>query len=85
MANDHVHIIPREEQVDAIRVPSMFKDGFEKPRDDSNDDEPDLDVIVKPRPVSKWIVYSNTCAYIYYVENIYFYYKSISLFRIFIH
>ncbi|GFQ66100.1 protein polybromo-1 [Trichonephila clavata] len=49
-ANNHVHIVPREEQVDPIRVPSMFKDGFEKPKDESNDDEPDLDVVVKPRP-----------------------------------
>ncbi|GIY61633.1 protein polybromo-1 [Caerostris extrusa] len=49
-ANSHVHIVPREEQVDPIRVPSVFKDGFEKPKDESNDDEPDLDVIVKPRP-----------------------------------
>ncbi|KAG8184625.1 hypothetical protein JTE90_022674 [Oedothorax gibbosus] len=49
-ANDHLKLVAREEQVDAVRVPSMFKDGFEKPKDDSNDDEPDLDVVVKPRP-----------------------------------
>ncbi|XP_015918691.2 protein polybromo-1 isoform X3 [Parasteatoda tepidariorum] len=50
MANNHVNLVSREEQVDPIRVPSMFKDGFEKPKDDSNDDDPDLDVVDKPRP-----------------------------------
>ncbi|GFY58398.1 protein polybromo-1 [Trichonephila inaurata madagascariensis] len=49
-ANNHVHIVTREEQVDPIRVPSVFKDGFEKPKDEKDDDEPDLDVVVKPRP-----------------------------------
>ncbi|XP_054712195.1 LOW QUALITY PROTEIN: protein polybromo-1-like [Uloborus diversus] len=49
--NNYVHIVLREEQVDAVRVPSMFKDGFEKPKDESSDgDDPDIDVVLKPRP-----------------------------------
>ncbi|XP_035230777.1 protein polybromo-1-like isoform X3 [Stegodyphus dumicola] len=60
--NNYVHIVLREEQVDPIRVPSVFKDGFEKPKDESNDaDEPDLDVVNKPRPVNIDPTYNLVC------------------------
>ncbi len=30
----------------------MFKDGHAKPKDEGSDDDPDLDVLIKPRPVN---------------------------------
>lgn len=49
--NDHVHIVNREELVDPVRVPSVFKDGVERPKEEGLEtEEGDLDVVDKPRP-----------------------------------
>lgn len=50
--NDHIEIIAREEEIDPVRVPSVFKDQKDQGRKDDSDDDPDLDVLIKPRVVS---------------------------------
>lgn len=54
--NTHVNLVQRDELIDPVRVPSVFKDGNQKIKDDS-DDDPDLDVLIKPRPVSNYVLF----------------------------
>ncbi|XP_067123626.1 protein polybromo-1 isoform X3 [Centruroides vittatus] len=49
--NNYVSIVVREEPLNPIRVPSVFKDGVEKPKDEGSDiDDNDLVIVEKPRP-----------------------------------